>query len=137
MGAQSSQSGSVAASRDYDAFGGVASSSGSWQGPFGTAGAFGYQTEASGLHLLGHRYYEPGTGRFVSDDPALDGSNWFVYARNNPVSNGDPSGRAPWTVLQALFGAAGLILGTIIGLVAMTMVFEALDPRYKALGMIS
>jgi RHS repeat-associated protein len=90
--AQSGQSGSVAASRDYDAFGGVATSSGSWQGPFGTAGAFGYQTEALGLHLLGHRYYDASLGRFLTRDPIGDGSNWYVYGGNDPVGFVDPAG---------------------------------------------
>jgi RHS repeat-associated protein len=84
--AQSGQSGSVTASREYDAFGGVASSSGSWQGPFGAAGAFGYQTEASGLHLLGHRYYDSSVGRFITRDPIGDGSNWYAYCANDPVA---------------------------------------------------
>jgi RHS repeat-associated protein len=92
MAAQSGQSGSVAASREYDAFGGVASSSGSWQGPFGAAGAFGYQTEASGLHLLGHRYYDPTLGRFLTRDPIGDGSNWYAYCGNDPIACADPSG---------------------------------------------
>jgi RHS repeat-associated protein len=92
MAAQTGQSGSVAASREYDAFGGVASSSGSWQGPFGSAGAFGYQTEASGLMLLGHRYYDPSTGRFLTLDPIGDGSNWYVYGGNDPLSSADPEG---------------------------------------------
>lgn len=40
------------------------------------------------------RYYEPGTGRFVSEDPGRDGLNYFVYADSNPVSGADPSGKA-------------------------------------------
>jgi RHS repeat-associated protein len=92
LAAQSCSGASVSATRGYDAFGGVASSSGSWQGPFGSAGAFGYQTESSGLHLLGHRYYDASLGRFLTRDPIGDGSNWYVYGGNDPVGNADPSG---------------------------------------------
>jgi len=82
----------VQATRTYDAFGGVQASTGTWQGPFGTAGAFGYQTEPSGLHLLGHRYYDASTGRFLTRDPIGDGSNWYAYCASSPVNTVDPSG---------------------------------------------
>ena len=38
------------------------------------------------------RYYEPGSGRFLSEDPALCHSNWFVYCSNMPQSLSDTSG---------------------------------------------
>ncbi len=61
----------------------------------GFAGNWNYQTDSeSGLVLLGHRYYDSGAGRFITRDPAHDGTNWYSYARNNPVSNIDPSGLA-------------------------------------------
>ncbi|MBX3097243.1 MAG: hypothetical protein KF812_10305, partial [Fimbriimonadaceae bacterium] len=62
--AQTNTSGSVSASRVYDAFGAELSSTGSWQGRFGYAGGFGYQEDDGGFKLLGHRYYDPSTGRF-------------------------------------------------------------------------
>jgi RHS repeat-associated protein len=79
--------------RSYDAFGLLVSSSGSTPTPFGFAGAWGYQEDAdSGLKLLGHRYYDPSTGRFLTRDPVQDGSNWYGYASNNPFSKVDPDG---------------------------------------------
>jgi hypothetical protein len=48
----------VSATRRYDAFGNVVTSTGIWNGPFGYAGGFGYQEDATGLKLLGHRYYD-------------------------------------------------------------------------------
>ena len=38
------------------------------------------------------RYYDPGTGRFVSEDPIQDGTNWYAYCGNNPVMFVDPMG---------------------------------------------
>jgi len=38
------------------------------------------------------RYYSPANGRWTSEDPARDGTNWYVYCDNNPVTFVDPSG---------------------------------------------
>jgi RHS repeat-associated protein len=102
LDAQTSSSEVVTAERVYDAFGNVVGSSGTWNGPFGYAGGFGYQEDAdSGLKLLGHRYYDPSTGRFLTRDPAKDGRNWYGYGggRNSPVSLTDPDGRTPKLLL--------------------------------------
>ena len=32
------------------------------------------------------RCYEPSTGRFISEEPASDGRNWYRYSNNNPVN---------------------------------------------------
>jgi uncharacterized protein RhaS with RHS repeats len=42
--------------------------------------------------LLGHRYYDPSVGRFISQDPAQDESNWYAYCGNNPLVATDPTG---------------------------------------------
>jgi hypothetical protein len=39
------------------------------------------------------RYMDPVTGRFVSEDPAGSGANWFAYCGSNPVVATDPSGK--------------------------------------------
>ncbi|HWP30929.1 MAG TPA: RHS repeat-associated core domain-containing protein [Fimbriimonadales bacterium] len=83
----------IAATQRYDAFGNCIAYTGSWSGPFGYGGHFGYQTDSdSGLLLLGHRYYDPSIGRFISRDIAKDGRNWYVYCRNNPIVSADPAG---------------------------------------------
>ena len=38
------------------------------------------------------RYYDPAVGRFVSQDSAQDGRNWFAYCKNDPINRADPSG---------------------------------------------
>ncbi|MEQ1822152.1 MAG: RHS repeat-associated core domain-containing protein [Fimbriimonadaceae bacterium] len=83
----------IEATREYDAFGNVIGSTGTWNGPFGNAGGFGYQEDPDhGLKLLGHRYYDSSTGRFLSRDPAEDGRNWYTYCENNPLNGVDPTG---------------------------------------------
>ena len=74
----------------YDANGNLIDYSGTWSGSFAYGGAFGYQSDGdSGLMLLGHRYYDASTGRFLSRDPVGDGSNWYVYCGNNPIARAD------------------------------------------------
>jgi uncharacterized protein RhaS with RHS repeats len=38
------------------------------------------------------RYYDSTIGRFINEDPALDGLNWYIYCGNNPIMFIDPSG---------------------------------------------
>ncbi|MEI7986782.1 MAG: RHS repeat-associated core domain-containing protein, partial [Armatimonadota bacterium] len=89
---QTSATGATTSTRQHDAYGAVVSSTGTWSGPFGYAGDFGYQEDASGLKLLGHRYFDSSTGRFLTRDPAKHGRNWFSYCANNPTSRVDPKG---------------------------------------------
>lgn len=51
-----------------------------------------YYDAESGYTYLRARYYDPDTGRFISEDPALDGENWYVYCDNDPVNMVDPTG---------------------------------------------
>ena len=65
-------------------------------------GSLGHQQDdESGLIYMRARYYEPGCGRFISEDTNHDGKCWFVYARNNPVSNVDKNGNdsVAWALL--------------------------------------
>jgi RHS repeat-associated protein len=39
---------------------------------------------ATGLQRKGERWYSPDLGRFVSEDPIQDGTNWFLFAGNDP-----------------------------------------------------
>ena len=102
-----SQSGTgqtVTATKQYDAFGNTLTSTGTWKGPFGYAGSFGYQEDAdSSLKLLGHRYYDASTGRFLTRDPIKDGRNWYSYCGNNPVLNSDPEGLAVPAVIAGIY----------------------------------
>ncbi|KAA0224283.1 RHS repeat-associated core domain-containing protein [Fimbriimonadia bacterium ATM] len=96
---QTDSSQTFAAVRAYDAFGMPVSSSGPWAGPFGYGGKFGYQSDPdSGLMLLGHRYYDPSTGRFLTRDPIKDGRNWYAYCEGDPLVQFDAAGEAPYRI---------------------------------------
>ncbi len=63
--------------------------------PFGFVGKAGYYSdEESGLQLLGHRYYLPKLGRFLTQDPTgfEGGLNLYEYVNNNPLGAIDPTG---------------------------------------------
>ena len=90
---QTSASTTTTGSRSYDAFGLMVASTGTPLGPFGFAGGHEYQEDGdSGLKLLGHRYYDASTGRFLTRDPARDGRNWYGYCGNNPSARVDAEG---------------------------------------------
>jgi len=116
--AQSRTTQTVAATRQYDAFGNLASSAGTWNGPFGYGGSFGYQEDATGLRLIGKRSYDSSTGRFLTRDPVRDGRNWYVYCGNDPISFYDFAGeRAVWVqlgiggIIPFLSGSASISIG--------------------------
>ena len=83
---QTDASRSSTGARAYDAYGVQIGTDRTPVGPFGFAGAHGYQGDGdSGLKLLGHRYYDPSTGRFLTRDPIKDGRNWYAYCGGNPL----------------------------------------------------
>ena len=53
-----------------------------------------YFDEETGFHYNYHRYYDPGTGRYLTPDPIGQegGINLFLYAMNNPINAIDPLG---------------------------------------------
>jgi RHS repeat-associated protein len=87
--------GNVLSSSFYDGYGqGVGLVSGE---PFGYGGQWGYYTDGEiGLTLLGLRYYDGGSGRFLTRDPWFEVSdNLYRYTENNPVNLHDPTGLKP------------------------------------------
>jgi len=48
--------------------------------------------EEEGCYYFNARWYDAQTGRFLSEDPARDGANWYIYCSNNPIKYIDPSG---------------------------------------------
>jgi RHS repeat-associated protein len=84
----------IVARYDYDVYGAVRTQSGSSSNKFKYVASIGHPTdEETGLIYMRARYYEPQTGRFVSEDPAKDGSGWYAYVEGNPVNRVDPTGK--------------------------------------------
>lgn len=50
--------------------------------------------QATGLYYMRARFYDPGLGKFMSEDPIgiSGGLNLYAYAGNDPVNAADPSG---------------------------------------------
>ena len=68
--------------------------------------------EETGDYYYRARYYNPSTGRFLSEDPiGFRGgdTNLYRYVKNNPIRYTDPSGTNPWAVVgEILLGIFGL-----------------------------
>jgi RHS repeat-associated protein len=90
----SSAAGTLSNTYFYDGFGNLVASTGSLVNPFQYTGR-DFDSE-TGLRYYRARYYDGGTGRFVSEDPAKfsAGINFFRYVFGNPTSLIDPSGLA-------------------------------------------
>jgi RHS repeat-associated protein len=84
--------GNLAESESYDPFGGTAGSA------LTRYGFEGRELDPqTGLMLYRARWYDPGQGRFVSEDPIglTGGLNRYVYASGDPVDFLDPFGLSP------------------------------------------
>ena len=105
--------------RSYDAWGIVrtGASTGDPKGRY-VANLGHVQDDESGLVYMRARYYEASSGRFVSEDPAMDGANWFGYCGNSPVARVDANGKSGQP-LEAMFekwiniGIFGFLYGSI------------------------
>ena len=104
-------------SYEYDAFGVEKNPDPADINPFRYCAEY-YDAETGYIYLRA-RYYDVRDGRFISEDPAKDGLNWYVYCGNNPVNFIDPSGNNAGDIL---FGAAQALdennLGGAVGWLA-------------------
>lgn len=106
-------SGAVVERLDYDSFGDGA---GSAVTRYGYAGR---ELDAdTGLLYYRARWYDPQTGRFISEDPSeFDGGvNWYAYVGGSPLSLNDPDGEIWNFVVGAGVGVAtGYIIAKLTG----------------------
>jgi RHS repeat-associated protein len=110
----------------YDSFGNVQSetfSGGSFTHQHGYTGQV-FDTE-TGLGYFKARYYDPHSGRFLSEDPQRDGENWIDYVGNNPINATDPTGMFAQNSYVNTISALGLGRITIQSLWRLAWVVKA------------
>ena len=98
---------------EYDLASGIATAN-----PFRYRGY--YFDRSTGLYYLQTRYYDPETGRFISQDDVtyldpehINGLNLYAYCCNNPVMMTDPDGTLPkW--LKWLLGGLVIIASVVL-----------------------
>jgi len=87
---------------------------------FGFAGE--WKDPETGLYNLRMRWYEPGTGSFLTRDPLEQSTaEAYSYASGNPLANTDPLGL--FSMGQGLYGGLDGVTGGIS-----TMILNAIDP---------
>ncbi len=108
---------SLADRRTYDAWGVVRSQQSGGDPKLRYCASLGHrQDDESGLVYMRARYYEPTSGRFVSQDPGHHNANWFIYGKDDPVNNVDKSGCSDESERQAWIGTIIMALGiTLMG----------------------
>ena len=114
------QDGYVVATYDYDAYGKVIHTTGSFQQPYQYVGQLGYYTHHQapefGWLQLGVRFYEPELGRFERRDPIRSVFLLYTYADSVPTVYVDPLGLCSLvfsgTKLK-LFGDSGNLIGWV------------------------
>ena len=108
------ESNNVVESYTYDEFGAViAASPANTLNPFRYVGKYGVMDEGNGLLYMRARFYDTGTGRFISRDPLGFGSgdlNLYRYAADNPVAGVDPSGLDTYLMRRNIEGEPGGII---------------------------
>jgi len=99
------QSGQLVQLYKYDPYGRVYAKKGSltWNNSYQYLGKHGVQTDDSDLYFCKARYYQPSTGRFLSEDP-LWNTNLFVYGDDDPINMIDPLGNKAQQYCDAVTG---------------------------------
>jgi len=104
----------VVKSYTYDAYGNTSASLNTFVNSFAYTGAV--IDPETGLYYMNARYYDPETGRFISQDTYRgDGEaywNLYMYCNGDPVNNTDPSGHIAANIIGAIVGG---IIGAVGG----------------------
>jgi RHS repeat-associated protein len=66
----------------------------------------GKAMDGTGLLYFGARWYDPEIGRFITQDPARNGLNWFSYCNGNPINLIDPDGRYATLAVAFMYALA-------------------------------
>ncbi|MBT2525585.1 IPT/TIG domain-containing protein [Streptomyces sp. ISL-99] len=86
--------GSITTRYSYDPYGTPTANGAASSNPYTFTGR---EADGSGLLHYRNRYYDPETGRFISQDPIgfTGGANLYEYAVSSPTTYTDPSGHLP------------------------------------------
>jgi RHS repeat-associated protein len=68
----------------------------------------------TGLYYFNARWYDAELGRFVTEDPARDGRNWYEYCGNNPLKYTDTDGKTYGAAAKKIVLATSEIVGGLI-----------------------
>lgn len=101
-----SESGIITDSYGITPYGLLTAHTGSSDNPFTFSGAYGVMAEGdSGLYYMRARYYNAAIGRFIARDPVQSTNPReiapYLYAKNNPMLNVDPTGLNPEEAVPA------------------------------------
>ena len=88
--AVSDENGAVVWEAETEAFGSVLSENGTKVFTASYTGKL--YDEDAGMYYFNARWYDAEIGRFVTEDPARDGANWYAYCGNNPLTRLDLDG---------------------------------------------
>ncbi len=96
----SNAAGALAQTYTFDSFGKQTASSGSLTNPFQYTGR--ELDSETALYYMRARYFDPATGRFLSEDPLgfSVSKNFYAYVLNNPVNDIDPAGLGPYDLYE-------------------------------------
>jgi RHS repeat-associated protein len=88
----SNATGALTQTYTFDSFGNQTASNGSLTNPFQYVGRE-FDSETT-LYFMRARYFDPKTGRFLSEDPIgfNGGNNFYAYVENDPADQSDPFG---------------------------------------------
>ena len=96
--------------------------------------------EATGLYYEGARYYDPSTGRFVTEDSVVGittdpmSLNRYMYARDNPMKIVDMNGHEWWNPVADLTTAASDVVGAATDVAnAASNAWNSLQPQNQAI----
>jgi RHS repeat-associated protein len=108
-------SGTVQTTYSFDPFGNTTATGSANSNTFAYTGR---EIDAGNLYYYRARYYNPSTGRFLSEDPlglAGSGPNFYGYVGGNPLRYRDPFGLSPYSTASCfLKGAAGGAAGAVV-----------------------
>ena len=110
--------GDIVTQSAVDPWGANTSTTATWGSP-----QFGYQSQLTdpnvGLQYLRARWYEPTTGRFISQDPTMGSTlnplslNRYTYAWSNPTNMSDPSGYWPAWLNKAVSAVGNAVSSAV------------------------